>query len=125
MGLVTSLLCYVLVTNVVFPGVVRPSSLVSGSGGVVSASVLDKVKRAAAGSSTVVEGEDSASEVLLLVTRSVVESVLDVGLAAVPSSMEQVSSIVVGGSLSEAAKALRPKVERLKFASLSAGPLDV
>ena len=88
---------------------VRPWSLVSGAGGIVSASVLDEVDRTAAGSSTAVEGEDSASEVLPLVTLSVVVSVLDVGSAAVLASVEQVSSIVVGGSSSAAVVAPGPR----------------
>ena len=79
MGSVTSLLCFVLLTTVVFLGVVVQSSLASRAGGVIIASFLDEVERTAAGSSTVVEGEDSASESLSVVTRSVVELVLDVG----------------------------------------------
>ena len=110
-GPVTSLLCSVLVTAVVFPGVVRPSSLASVAGGILSASVLNDVDGAAAGFSMVVKGEDSASESLSLVTGSVVESVLDVGPVAVPSSVEQRSSVVVGGSPSAAVDALVTEVE--------------
>ena len=122
---VFSPLCSVLLMTVVFLGVVRPSCLISGAGGVVIASVVDEVERAAAGSSTVVEGEDSASESLSLVTRSVVESVLDVGTAAVQLSVEQVSSVAVAGSPSVAVDALGPEVERLSVASLSPGPVDI
>ena len=112
-------------TTVAFLGVVRSSSLVSGAGGVVSVSVLDVMERAAAGSSTVVEGEDSAAESLLVVTHPVLVSVLDVGPATVPSSLEQVLSIVLGGSPSAAVDVLRPEVERLNVASLSPGPVDI
>ena len=88
-------------------------------------SVLDEVERAAAGSSTVVEGEDSAAESLLVVTHPVLVSVLDVVSAAVPSSLDQVLSIVLGGSPSAAVDALGLEVERLNVASLSPGPVDI
>ena len=55
---------FCLVTTVVFFGLVRPFSLSSGAGCAVSVSVLDNVERAVAGSSTVVQGEDTASESL-------------------------------------------------------------
>ena len=110
-GPVTSLLFSDLVATLVFPEVVRPSSLVSAAGGVVSASVLDQVERAAAGYSTVVEVEGSASESLSVVTRSVVKSVMYVRPAVVPSSKEPVLFVVVGGSSSAAVHALGPEVE--------------
>ena len=88
-------------------------------------SVLDEVEGAAAGSSTVVEGEDSASQALSLMTRSVVESVVDVGPAAVPLSLEQVSFVVVGGSPPAAVDALEPEVDRLSVASFSPGHVDI
>ena len=114
-----------LVTTVVFLGVVWPSGLLSGAGGVISALLPDDVEEAVAGSSTVVEGEASASESLSVVTPSVVESVLDVAPAAVPSSVEQMSSVVVGVSPSAGVHALGPEVERLNVASLAPGPVDV
>ena len=46
-----------------FSGVVRPSSLLSGAGGAVGASLPDDVERAVAGSSIVVEGENSAERI--------------------------------------------------------------
>ena len=112
-------------TTVVFPVVVRPSHLISSADGVVSASVLDDVERAAVWSSIVNEGENSASESVSVVTRSVVESVLEVGPAAVPSSVEQVSSIVVGRFPSAPADALGLEVKRLSVAFLSPGPVDI
>ena len=124
-GPVTPLLCSVLVTTVVFPGAVRPYIPVSGDDGVVSASVLHEVGRAAAGSSTVVEVETSASEALSVVTHSVVESVVDVGPPAVQSPVEQLTSVVAGRSHSAVVDALGPEFEQLSVASLSPGPVDI
>ena len=99
----------------------RYLSLVTDAGGVVNASVLVEVERA----STVVQGEDSASKVLSLVTRSVVESVLNVRPAAVPMSVEQLSSVVVSGSPFAAVDTLGPEVEQLSVVTLSPGPVDI
>ena len=106
-----------------FSGVVRPSSLVSDAGGVVSVSVLDEVDRVAAGSSTVFEGDGSASEVLWLVTRSLVESFLDV--RPPPPVPPSVSPVVDSRSPSSVVDALGPEFGQLSVASLSPGPVDI
>ena len=71
-------------TTVVFPGVFRPTNPFFAAGGAISASFPHDMERTVAGSSNVAQGEDSASESLSVVTRSVVQSVLDVGSAGVP-----------------------------------------
>ena len=124
-GPVTSSFFSVLVTTVVFSGLVRPSSLLSGDGGVVSASLLDDLVRAVAGSSTAVVGEHSTSESLSMVTRSVAEPVLYVEPAGVPSSVDLLPSSVVALSHLAAADILGPAVWRLSVASSSPGPVDI
>ena len=114
-----------LVATVVFIGVVLASSLLSGAGGVASASLLHDVERALTGSSTFFEGEHSAPESFSVVTRSVVESALGEEPAGVSSSVEQVLSVVAGGSLPEDVNVLGPKVERLIVASSSPEPVRV
>ena len=54
-GPATSPVFSVLVTMVVFPGLVRPYSLISGAGSVVSAPFWHEVEKAAAGSSTTID----------------------------------------------------------------------
>ena len=102
----------------------RPYSPVSSVAGFVSASVLNNAERVAARSSTVVEGEDSASEALSMVTCCILDSLLDVGPAAVSSSVEPVSSVVIGGSPSATVDALGPIVDGLGVDSLSPGLVD-
>ena len=68
---------------------VRPSSLVSGTGDVVGASILDLVEKAVAWSSAVVDVEDSASQSLSVTTRWVMESVLKVELAGAPPVIDE------------------------------------
>ena len=106
----------------VFPGLFRPSSLFSAAPGDVSASVPHDVERTVAGSSTVAQGEDSASESLSVVTRSVVESVLDVGPAGVPSTFEPGESIMAGISLLADVDGLGFEAEQLSVAFLSPYP---
>ena len=99
----------------------RPSSFSSGAGCVVSASVLEDVETAVTESSTVMETGDSASESLSVVTLFVVESLLDVEPAAVPSSVSRMPSVAAGGSLSVDLEALVPVME---CASSSPKPVD-
>ena len=113
------------VTTVVFSGVVRPSSFYSGAGGAVSALLLDDVVRVVTGFSTFIEGKDSAPESIPVVTLSVVELLLEMEPAGVPSSTDRVPSIVVGGSLSGDVDAVGLKMEWLSDASSSPEPVDV
>ena len=76
-------------------------------------------------SSTVVESQNSASEELSAVTRSVVESMLDVEPAYMPSSLEQMSSVVNAGSPAATVDALGPEVERLSATFLSSKSADI
>ena len=71
------------------------------------------------------EGEDSASESLSILTRSVVELVFDVEPAGVPLSVDRVPYFVVSGSLFAQVYALWPAVEQLRVASLSPVPVGV
>ena len=116
---------FCLLTTVVIPGEVRPSSPLLGAVVAVSATLSDNVEGAVSGSSTVVEGEDNASESISVVTCSVVESVLDVEPAGVPSSVNRVSSVAIGGSLSSNVNALGPQMERLSVTFLSPEPVGV
>ena len=76
--------------TVVFRGVVRPSCLPSDTGGAVSASLPDDVESAVARSSTVAEGEDSSSESLSVLTRSVSKLVFELEPDAVSWSLSEV-----------------------------------
>ena len=76
------------------------------------------------GPSTVVKGDDSAPVSLPVVTRSVVDSVLDLEPPVVPSSSNRVPSVVVGESLWVDEDALGQELVRLSIASLSPEPLD-
>ena len=118
---------FYLVTTVVFPVVVRPFSLLSVAGTAVSASVLDDVEKAVAGSSTIVEGRDSASESISVVTRSVVRLVLDVeaSAAVVSSSTDPVPSVVASVSLLVDVDALVFEEEQLNATSSSPEPVDI
>ena len=81
--------------------------------------------RALAGSSIVVEGEDSASELPLAVTRWFVKSLLDVEPVVVPSSADHKLSVAAGGLLPADVEALGPEVERLSVSCSSPQPKDV
>ena len=108
-----------LVKIVVFLGVEWPCSLYSGARSAVSASVLDDVERAVAGSATVMEDRDRELEPLTVVTRSVVESVVDFRPSGetISSSLDLGPYVVIGVFLLAKVDALGPEVERLSVAS--------
>ena len=101
------------------------SSLSSRAGDAVSASVLDDVERVVVGSSSVVEGEDSAPKSFSVLTRFFVESGLDVDPTGKSSSADRVPSFVIDGSLPADVEVLRTEIERLSVAFSCPEPMDV
>ena len=82
--------CFYIVKTVVLPEVVRPYSFFSGASSKVFAFVLDDVEKAVTESVVFLKGNESAWESLSKVTRSVVQSNLDVeasGMTVLPSAV--------------------------------------
>ena len=109
----------------VLPGVVWASSLFSGVGGAVGASVLDDAEGAVIES--FLEGKESASVSLSVRTRSAMESLLyaETFVVYVPSSVNLGPSLIAGVFLLAEVGAPNPEVERLSVDSSSPKPVEI
>ena len=103
------------------------TSLCSSAACVVSASLLDNVERAVTDSVVLLECEESASESLSLVSRSIVLLALDAELYGVfvPSSLNSEPSVAAGLPLSVNIDILGLDVERLSVAPSSPEPVNI